>query len=145
MKRLFIDMDGVIVDFIQSVINHPDYDKNNSEIDGLKDVFLNAPPIDLAIDSVIKLIECGKYEVYIATTAPWANTESLSHKRIWLEKHFGDKLKKRLIITHRKDLLIGDILIDDRTKNGAGEFIGELIHFGSKKYPDWNTVLKFLL
>ena len=43
-------MDGVIVDFIQSVINHPDYDKNNSEIDGLKDVFLNAPPIDLAID-----------------------------------------------------------------------------------------------
>ena len=35
-------------------------------------------------------------------------------------------------------------LIDDRTANGAGEFKGELIHFGSNKYPDWDTIIKYL-
>ena len=53
--------------------------------------------------------------------------------------------QKRLILTHRKDLLIGDYLIDDRLKNGAGEFKGELIHFGTIKFPDWKTVLEYLL
>ena len=84
-----------------------------------------------AIDSISKIIDSGKYDIYIASTAPWNNIESLSHKRIWIEKYFGDKLRKRLILTHRKDLLIGDYLIDDRTANGAGEFQGKLIQFGS--------------
>ena len=145
MKILFIDMDGVIVDFMQSVKNHPEFEKYKNEIDALPDVFLNALPMEHAIDSVGKLLDCGKYEVYIASTAPWGNIDSLSHKRIWIEKYFGEKLKKRLILTHRKDFLIGDYLIDDRLKNGAGEFKGELLHFGTAKYPDWDSVLEYLL
>ena len=35
--------------------------------------------------------------------------------------------------------------IDDRTANGAGQFKGEHIHFGSEKFPDWNSVLAYLL
>jgi 5'-nucleotidase len=31
---------------------------------------------------------------------------------------------------------MGDYLIDDRLKNGAGEFKGELIHFGTDKFPE---------
>ena len=145
MKTLFIDMDGVIVDLMQSVKNHPEYEIETDEIDSLKDIFLNAPPMEKAIDSVGKLLDCGKYQVYIASTAPWNNIDSLSHKRIWIERYFGEKLKKRLILTHRKDFLIGDYLIDDRLKNGAGEFKGELIHFGTNKFPDWKTVLEYLL
>ena len=145
MKTLFIDMDGVIVDFLQSIDNHPEKDNYKGREDALPDVFLNALPLEHAIDSVGKLLDCGKYEVYIASTAPWATVESLTHKRIWIQKYFGDKLKKRLILTHRKDLLIGDYLIDDRLKNGAGEFKGELLHFGTAKYPDWKSVLEHLL
>ena len=145
MKTLFIDMDGVIVDFMQSVKNHPEFEKYKNEIDALPNVFLNALPMEHAIDSVGKLLDCGKYEVYIASTAPWGNIDSLSHKRIWIEKYFGDRLKKRLILTHRKDFLMGDYLIDDRLKNGAGEFKGELLHFGTAKYPDWKSVLEYLL
>ena len=145
MKTLFIDMDGVIVDFMQSVKNHPEFEKYKNEIDALPDVFLKAFPMEFAIDSVGKLMNCGKYEVYIASTAPWGNINSLTHKRIWIEKYFGEKLKKRLILTHRKDFLMGDYLIDDRTKNGAGEFKGELIHFGTDKFPDWDSVLEYLL
>ena len=40
--------------------------------------------------------------------------------------------------------MIGDYLIDDRRFNGASEFQGEWIHFGSEKYPDWKSVLQYL-
>ena len=53
-----------------------------------------------------------------------------------------------MIITHRKDLLIGDYLIDDRTANGAGNFKGTNLHFGwnyinqkDNTYPNWEAIL----
>ena len=39
---------------------------------------------------------------------------------------------------------MGDYLIDDRLRNGAEKFNGEHIHFGTEKFPDWNSVLKYL-
>ena len=42
-------------------------------------------------------------------------------------------------------LVDGDYLVDDRAKNGAGEFKGEWIQFGSQKFPDWESILKYLL
>ena len=70
---------------------------------------------------------------------------SLSQSKEWIEKYFGDKLKKRLILTHRKDLLMGDYLIDDRTKNGADNFEGEHIHFGTEKFLRWDDVTSYLI
>ena len=69
---------------------------------------------------------------------------SWSHKRLWVSKHLGPCVHKRLILYNHKNLLRGDILIDDRTANGAGEFDGELIQFGTNKFPDWKAVLKHL-
>jgi 5'(3')-deoxyribonucleotidase len=48
-------------------------------------------------------------------------------------------------MTHHKELNRGDYLIDDRLKNGSEKFAGELILFGSKNFPDWESVLKYLL
>ncbi|GEM_PF-4512743 len=39
----------------------------------------------------------------------------------------------------------GDYLIDDRIKNGAGNFAGEHIHFGQDGYETWNEVIQYLL
>jgi 5'(3')-deoxyribonucleotidase len=64
---------------------------------------------------------------------------------MWIEKHFGDLFKKKMFITHRKDMLMGDYLIDDRTANGAGEFVGEHLHFGTESCPNWDAVLTKLL
>ncbi|MHB9019439.1 MAG: hypothetical protein ACYC3G_00985 [Minisyncoccota bacterium] len=36
-------------------------------------------------------------------------------------------------------------LILDWAENGASEFEGELIQFGSEKFPDWASVLKYLV
>jgi 5'(3')-deoxyribonucleotidase len=57
-----------------------------------------------------------------------------------------------MMITHRKDLLLGDYLIDDRLKNGASDFTGELLSFGWayeknewNAYRTWEDILKKLL
>ena len=50
------------------------------------------------------------------TSAPWGNPQSLTDKRFWLEDYL-EFIHKKLFTTHRKDLLIGDYLIDDRLKN----------------------------
>ena len=67
------------------------------------------------------------------------------HKRLWIAKHFDEKIiRKRLILSHHKHLLIGDYLIDDRRFNGASEFKGDWLHFGFDEYPNWDMVLASL-
>ena len=147
MKLLYIDLDGVIADFISAMNAHPlrnesPYNKDPDTIPGL---FRNLKPIESAISSVEKLLQSQKYEVYFLSTAPWDNPSAWIDKRLWLEEQFGEKINRKLIITHRKDLVKGDILIDDRPNNGAKDFEGELIKFGSTEYPNWNAVLDYLL
>lgn len=156
MKSIFIDMDGVLVDFGKKV-NEIDLDDTISthfknSPDEIEGVFRDLEPLKNAVKSVIKLYESGKYDLFIATTAPWNNPSSFSDKRIWIEEHFGEIFKKKMFITHRKDLLIGDYLIDDRLANGAKNFKGELLSFGFdyenqswNEYKNWEDVLKKLL
>ncbi len=58
---------------------------------------------------------------------------------------YSENDHKRMVITHRKDLCQGDYLIDDRGKHGTSEFAGEWIQFGSEQFPDWQSVLDYLL
>ena len=68
----------------------------------------------------------------------------MTHKRLWIEKYFGKKARHKLILTARKDLNKGDFLIDDSSRRGQPEFNGEWIHFGSDRFPNWETVLNYL-
>lgn len=146
-KILFIDLDGVIADFISAMNSHPlrkfpPYDEHPDTIPG---IFRNLNPILGSIDAVKLLLQSNRYEVYFLSTAPWNNPSSWTDKRFWLEDQFGDAVNRKLILTHRKDLIKGDILIDDRPNNGADKFQGEWIQFGSEQYSDWSAVLKYLL
>ena len=134
-KVIYIDMDGVLVD-LQSNLDKQGWHQN---------VFKDPPPIDGAVEAFNELCFDEDYDVYILSTAPWNIPNSWTQKRLWVSKYLGDKAHKRLILCNHKNLLRGDILIDDRTANGAGEFDGELIQFGTDKYPDWQTVIKYLL
>jgi 5'(3')-deoxyribonucleotidase len=149
-KILWIDMDGVLVDFAKHVnetIKSNPFLKENykGRYDHIPGIFRNPPPFDGAIEAIKKLEESGKYELYIATAAPWGNPMAAMEKRFWIEEHFGRLFHKKMAITHLKNMLIGDYLIDDRTANGAGEFKGEHIHFGTDKFPNWDSILKKLL
>lgn len=145
MKRLLFDMDGVLVEF-NSALKYID-EKTRKQYEGrFEDIpgfFSLMEPMPGAIEAVKKLSE--HYEVFILSTAPWRNPSAWSDKRIWVEKHFGNIFYKRIILTHRKDLVMGDYLIDDRGYNGTSDFSGEWIQFGSDRFPDWNTVLEYLL
>ena len=157
-KIIYIDMDGVIVDFGRAIEewfkNHPHLEERYKTFpDHIQGLFRIAPPIEGAISAIKKLHESGKYELFIATSAPWGNPQSNTDKRFWIEDYFGDLFHKKMFITHRKDLLMGDYLIDDRLKNGAGEFKGELLRFGldwennnkPNEYPTWDSILTKLL
>ena len=76
------------------------------------------------------------FDIYFLSSPMWHMPQSYSGKRIWVEKNLGEIAIRKLILTHRKDLNIGDYLVDDRLKNGAAEFKGEHIHFGTTQFPD---------
>ena len=144
-KRLYFDMDGVIVDFasalqLQSEETLKEYEGRLDEIPGL---FSQMKPMPGALEAVRRLNE--RYDCYILSTAPWNNPSAWSDKVTWITEHLDDVFHKKMIITHCKHLCKGNYLIDDRDKHGASEFEGEWIHFGSERFPNWGTVLEYLL
>ena len=145
MKRVFIDMDNVLVDFQSghdqvSEETKAEYAGRLDEIPGL---FAKMKPMEGAIEAVHELQK--HYDLFILSTAPWKNSSAWSDKVDWVKKYLNDVFYKRMVITHRKDLCQGDYLIDDCGKNGTSEFAGEWIHFGSELFPNWNDVLDYLL
>ena len=147
-KIIYFDMDGVLVDLAAKIATYSqdviDACQLDDSIDRLPDLFLATPPMAGAVDAFDKFVKSDKYDVYILSTAPWDNPDAWMQKRKWVMKHLGDGAYKRLILSHNKHLNMGDYLVDDRTKNGAGNFTGELIQFGTDKFPDWDSVLDYL-
>lgn len=139
---LLIDLDGVTVDIEASAVAY----KEQHPFVQQKDIydllnFEDMKPINHALKSIKYLSQ--HFEVYFCSTSPWENPAAWTEKRLWVGK-YAPEMKKRLILTHRKDLVMGDYLIDDRTANGAGSFSGELIMFGSKEFPDWRKIVFYL-
>jgi 5'-nucleotidase len=152
----YIDCDGVIADFCKAIIDpHPDLNINMDDHDTWRDfvdeyceetnphVFRNLELLPMAKEAVGLLNE--KYNIYFLTTPMWNVPFSYTDKRLWLEEHFGDIAFKKLILSHNKGLCMGKYLIDDTTRNGVLDFKGEHIHFGSKRFPDWDSILKYVL
>lgn len=145
MKKLMIDMDGVLCDYDYQYSKYKELTKKEypqSTIGFFRDI----TPIDGAIDATKELIKCGLYDVWILSSPSVKNPHCYSEKREWIEKYFGLDFCNKLILSTNKGLIKGDILVDDLAEgNGKENWSGEFIHFGHGDFPDWDEVLDYLL
>ena len=152
MKKpiVYIDMDGVLADFKSALtkISPELIDEFTGQHDNIPGIFSLMEPVPGAIEAVYALKD--KYDLYILSSSPWENPTALGDKLAWVKKYFGGEgsdnvFFRKVIFSSAKNLSRGDILIDDRTANGAGEFPGRLIRFGSSEFLNWQSVLDELL
>ena len=159
-RIIFFDMDNVLVDFQSGLDKVPQEIKAQYEDDGtgkshyddIPGIFSLMDPMPGAIEAVKALADCGRYELYILSTAPWGNPSAWTDKLEWVKKHLDSDrpdgiFYKRLILSHHKNLCIqrSAWLIDDRKAHGSEHFEHHLIHFGTGQFPDWDSVVKFFL
>ncbi|MHA1574844.1 MAG: 5' nucleotidase, NT5C type, partial [Alphaproteobacteria bacterium] len=143
-KVLYLDMDNVLVDFSSGIkkISEEMQGKFKGDFSDVPGIFSLMTPLEGAIEAFQELSQI--FDTYILSTAPWKNPSAWRDKLLWVKKYLKEPAKKRLILSHNKNLNAGDFLVDDRLKNGADKFQGEHIHFGTNSFPDWNSVLNYL-
>ena len=137
---IYLDMDGVISDF-----------KSACKLQVLDKKQMNAPdkyldfsrnPVMVGAKEAVSALEAMGHDLYIASTPPWRQPKAWMDKRLWVDKHFPT-LKKKVILTHHKNLLIGDVLIDDTNYRGQPDFKGKWIHFGQNGLG-WKEALQII-
>ena len=138
-------MDNVLVDFQSGIaqLNETVIAQFENRLDEVPGIFSLMQPMDKAIESFTLL---AKYwHTFILLHQPCENSTAWSDKVDWIKRYLGKSAYKRLILSHHKNLNMGDYLVDDRLKNGVDEFHGEHIHFGSAYFHDWEAVVEYLL
>lgn len=148
---IFIDMDVVVADFESNAtevaaemgLTFQEFadQKQYRHIPGF---YLDLPLMLGAKEAIEKIDASGKYDLYFLSAPSWGNVSCFSDKRVWVDRYFPS-FRKKLGLSFQKGHHLGHYLIDDRTKYGAGEFIGEHIQFGTGIYPDWDSICKKLL
>ncbi len=138
--RLLLDMDGVVADtvghwlklynakyfdnLINSDIKEWDVHKFVKPECGMavynfineEGFFQHLKPMDGVVEAFAELTHRG-HDLVIVTAAPRSGKTALYDKSMWLKKHIPDFDTKNVIATHRKDAVIGDLLLDDGPHN----------------------------
>jgi 5'-nucleotidase len=144
MKRILVDMDGVLADVCTYCIKLYEEEtgirKTPEELEGIDESesfpnvhkwvsgpgFFRSLPVIPHSQRVLKLLN-EKYEIFIVSLA----TEyplSLTEKQLWLNEHFPFISWKQVILCGNKSVVPADIMIDDHLKN-LNFFKGETIMF----------------
>ena len=137
-KIIYIDMDNTLVDYAGHA---KELNINPNDAKHVPNFFRELKPIPGAIDAYNLL---NKYfDVYILTTCPWSNPMAMVEKLEWVNEWLPCA-RKKLIISHHKELNAGDYIIDDTRLNGVDKFKGEHIQIGSCEFPNWDSVIKYV-
>lgn len=144
MKRILIDMDGVLADvytrFFELYEQETGQKKTMEEIIGFKEGeafpevyrwvetpgFFRTMPVMPDSQRVMKLLN-EKYEIIVVSMA----TEfpvSLTDKQLWLNENFPFMSWKQVVFCGNKSLINADLMIDDHFKN-LDNFEGETIMY----------------
>ena len=79
-------------------------------------------------------------DLWFLTRPSIKNIHCYTEKAEWVKRYFGEAGLEKLILSPKKDLLIGDILIDDSGKYGQETFQGEWWQFGAAGYETWEEI-----
>lgn len=137
-KKINIDCDGVLCDFVSETINWAKDKRENCTFENITDFNIlkawGIPELwgDLHKHMSQKGIcanfgvlpgaqefvqELRKYGEIVVVTSPFKNAPYwFIEREEWLEKHFGFS-KNDIIFSHNKNRIVGDILIDDAAHN----------------------------
>ncbi len=140
-KRVFVELDNVLVDLLSDLVRH-NVEENKVEFIDKANFSINLKPVPGAMDAMHELQKY--FDLYVVTTVPWENPSVYLDKVKWIVRYLDKIFHKRIIITHSKNLCKGDYLIDSSEKYGTSEFEGEWIKFGCDFYPDWPAVIAYL-
>lgn len=138
-------MDNTLVNFDSGIHQLSDYQKEkySGRLDEVPGIFSIMNPITDMVELFNTMSEDERFDCYVLSTSPWENPTAASDKIEWI-KNYLPKAYKRVILSHNKHLNVGDYLIDDRTANGAGEFGGELIQYGTDEFPNAESIKNYL-
>jgi len=144
MKRILVDMDGVLADvytrFFELYEKETGLKKTLEELTGLKEGdafpelfrwvetpgFFRTIPVMPESQRVLKLLN-ETYEIIVISMA----TEfpvSLTDKQLWLNDNFPFISWKQIVFCGNKSLIPADLMIDDHFKN-LDHFDGETLMF----------------
>ena len=137
---ILIDMDNVVADLltkwlavynekyddalIVSDIHDFEFSKNNLkctakeffDIINIEHIFADLDVIPGAIESTKNLLKAG-HTLYFVTATPFDNKTAGYDKFKWVERHFPHIGRNKVIQTHDKNIINGDVLFDDSPHN----------------------------
>ncbi|CAH7430788.1 conserved hypothetical protein [Vibrio chagasii] len=142
---VLIDMDDTSFDFSgakdKSLLECPELPYPQSQYRFYADL----EPIDGAIEAIRTLMGDARFKVDFCTAPSVKNLLSYTEKAECIQKAFGADALSSLFIVPDKSRVSCDYLIDDLDEGRGQELMKEkLIHFGSEKFPNWESVMIFL-
>lgn len=144
MKKpiIYLDMDGVLANFHGAFEREitPQCEPHEIYEEGF---YRNLKVNEGAKEAVQKLLECGKFEVYIASK-PATNSEFCAGEKYeWVREHFPE-LHSRIILTPNKNVLSGHVLVDDHPEKWRN-FGGEVFRFNAHQPKEsWERLVRRL-
>jgi 5'(3')-deoxyribonucleotidase len=123
---IYLDMDGVLANFHGAFEREITPQCEPTEIYE-KGFYRNLKVNEGAREAVSKMLESGKFEVYIASKPATGSQYCAGEKYEWVKEHFPE-LHSRIILTPNKNVLQGHILIDDHPEKWRN-FEGEVFRF----------------
>lgn len=84
------------------------------------------------------------YKPYVLITNDYNSPERLPALIRWVERKLGVPAWDRVIVSNRKDMVLGDYLIDRYPERlGTDDFMGTVLHFGEEPFKTWEEVLTY--